>query len=142
MPAAKGRAAHALRSDQSGPKPLHCTVARMVAIMAESGRDFYHVFIHDHKPASDSMNDTEVIDRVPVIHINILKCEKKEAHSELTTSHSDATTDQCDTIVRNTVHKEVSDTVSDANNVTNYISSSMLGVLFPHNPSDIQAFSQ
>ena len=54
---------------------------------------------------------------------------------ELTINHSDATSDHCDTIV----HNEVSVTVSDDHNVTNYISCSMLGVLFPHNPSDIQA---
>jgi hypothetical protein len=112
----------------------------MVAIMAESGRDFYHVFSHAHKPVTDSMNDNEVIQRVPVIHMVASKCEKKEAHRELTPIH--ATTGHCNAVVTDNsitgVQSEVSVTVSVDNNVTN----DMLGVLFPHNPSDIEAFGQ
>ena len=87
--------------------------------MAE--RYFQQVFSHNHKPVTDSMNDNVVIHRVPVIHINILKCEKKEAHRELTTSHSDATTDQYDTVVTDKVQSEVCVTVRDVNNATNDI---------------------
>ena len=95
----------------------------MVAIMAGCGKDFYHVFSHDHKHVRESMDDNAVIQRVPVIHMNILKCEKKEAHGELTNSLSDATTDHCDTVVTDkvitAVQSEMSVTVSDVNNVTN-----------------------
>ena len=57
-------------------------VVKMVAIMADSGRDFHHLYNYDHKPVTDSMKDKAVIQRVPVIHMNIVKCEKKEAHRE------------------------------------------------------------
>ena len=45
-------------------------------------------------------------------------------------------------VVTDKVQSEVFVTASDVHNVSNDISSSMLGVLFPHNPSDIQACSQ
>ena len=115
---------------------------RMVAIMADSRRHFHHLYNPDHNPVIDSVHDNAVIQRVPVIQMVAVKCEKKEAHKELPNSQSDVTTDHSDTIVRNAVQNKVSVTVSDDDNVTNDITSSMLGVLFPHNPSDIQVYSQ
>ena len=101
-----------------------------------SGRDYHYVYNTEECrkwPVPECKNVTQVIQRVPVI--STLNCEKVESKrcDIITASHSYETATHSD------YHSEATSDYSDANND---ITTSLLGVLFPHNPSETDSSGQ